>query len=1327
MTLTLVALCFAAPGDPQPTARMGTFDKGSGESYFALGLMPTVALQPAQAREVVILVDTSASQAGVYRDDELAALNTMLSGLNPNDRVKLVAVDTKPVAMSVGFVAPGSAEMQAALAKLQQRVPLGATDMDLALRSTIGDFSAGEATARSVVYLGDGMSKAHVFTPGQFRNIVDELTTAHVSVSSYLIGSAQNLQLMATLANHTGGVVAVDSDAAQSAAMAGSMLASAVQGNVFWPASIKLPKEVAVAYPLTPPPLRSDRDSILIGKLDGPVSGDVKLSGTVNGQPVEMTWDVHSERPSADFAFLPKLVDTASADGGLSLPTAGTPALREAARVMMTSADQLVNLGHEALSSGNFAGAAKVAAAALDRDPMNPTAIALRDAARKQAAGAPVRSGGDADLSLGSAAAPEKGGSLLAEVLAEGAPGFIDDVAKERQVVAGLVEAEVSQGLAEARRVMGENPVEAEQSLKVLLEKVEQVPSLDGGVRASLRDQLTSAIRESRRVGNIVAETQARSEEQRAAGIELERINQELTMKEQRLKQVMDRFNALMDERRYELVSAEVIPEVENLAPNSVIASAVATAGHLQRAVEQNTALRRLRWLGFYDTLYQSELSSIPFPDEPPIVYTSAERWEEITLSRKKYSQVDLAKPGGSEERIFKALNEDATLDFVETPLKDVVTFLSEAHGIPISLNAKKLEEAAVSPDVPVTKNLKGISLRSALRLLLGELELTYVVRDEVLQITTPEDAESQLITKVYPVGDLVVPIGINTNMFGMGGMGGMNGGGGMSGGFGGGMGGMGGGMMGGMGGGMMGGGMGGGMFAVEDELSLGAKKPVVQPEVAVQPEAGAQAEVRRPKTIAPASAKRIDVSGASGWDTYFAGQKGQLQSAADSSAAYRNLMANVRETVRDLMAKKKYGEVTTLLQAALRNGQVESWMFEAMGLAMQADGAAPEDLERALMSAVDFAESDEDVLFIAAYMTHIGLHKRALALCRQVGDLSPSRPEPFLQGLNLAQRLNDIDGIQWACVGIVRQAWPADQKAISENAMRVGKATYEKLLAEKKVGEAKAFDLALRDARARDCVVVVTWTGQADVDLSVGEPSGTICSLQNPRSISGGVLIGDVSSEGKAATASGYSEAYICPEGFSGVYRVLLRNVWGRPTSGKVTIDIYTNYATSKQKVIHKQIDLGEKNAVVLFDVKDGRRKEALPEAQVAQVAKVQNAMNRAVLAQQLAGLGNSNAALNFASSLALANRNGLGFFNRGAVGYRPIITSLPEGANFNSNAVISADRRYVRVAPSPTFSLVTEVNTFNFVTGQGQTQQSGNNNGGGFGGGIGGGNNGT
>jgi len=152
----------------------------------------------------------------------------------------------------------------------------------------------------------------------------------------------------------------------------------------------------------------------------------------------------------------------------------------------------------------------------------------------------------------------------------------------------------------------------------------------------------------------------------------------------------------------------------------------------------------------------------------------------------------------------------------------------------------------------------------------------------------------------------------------------------------------------------------------------------------------------------------------------------------------------------------------------------------------------------------------------------------------------------------------------------------------------------------------------------------------------------------------------------------------------------------------------------------MRKQIDLGEKNALVVFDVKEGRRNEPLAEAQVQNIAKVQNAVNRAILAQQLSSLDDSQAAREFAESVALAERLGLRAFRRGGVGYRPVIISLPEGANFNSNAVISADRRYVRVSPSPTFSQVTEVSTFNYVTGDSETQDQGNAGGGnGFGGG--------
>src|SRR5207247_399613 len=151
----------------------------------------------------------------------------------------------------------------------------------------------------------------------------------------------------------------------------------------------------------------------------------------------------------------------------------------------------------------------------------------------------------------------------------------------------------------------------------------------------------------------------------------------------------------------------------------------------------------------------------------------------------------------------------------------------------------------------------------------------------------------------------------------------------------------------------------------------------------------------------------------ADGWDRYFAEQETRLERLASDSesaqrAALEDHLASVRETVRQLMHEKKYAEVAALIQAALRHGQVESWMYEAMALAMRADGAKNEELERALLSAVDFAETEDQMVMLAAYMAQAGLEPRALKLYQQIGNANPSRPEPFLQGLALAKKLDD-------------------------------------------------------------------------------------------------------------------------------------------------------------------------------------------------------------------------------------------------------------------------------------------------------------------------------
>ncbi|MDE0735155.1 MAG: hypothetical protein OSB47_04995 [Pirellulaceae bacterium] len=44
------------------------------------------------------------------------------------------------------------------------------------------------------------------------------------------------------------------------------------------------------------------------------------------------------------------------------------------------------------------------------------------------------------------------------------------------------------------------------------------------------------------------------------------------------------------------------------------------------------------------------------------------------------------------------------------------------------------------------------------MKLTLGSLRLAYVIKDEVLKITTPEQAEADLTSRIYPLGDLILP-----------------------------------------------------------------------------------------------------------------------------------------------------------------------------------------------------------------------------------------------------------------------------------------------------------------------------------------------------------------------------------------------------------------------------------------------------------------------------------------------------------------------------------------------------------------------------------------
>jgi hypothetical protein len=118
--------------------------------------------------------------------------------------------------------------------------------------------------------------------------------------------------------------------------------------------------------------------------------------------------------------------------------------------------------------------------------------------------------------------------------------------------------------------------------------------------------------------------------------------------------------------------------------------------------------------------------------------------------------QVSAVEPSELEQRIEQALAQRTTMNFTEAELGEVIAQLKRDHDIEIQLDKQALEEMDLGSDTMVTCVVKDVSLRSALRIMLRPLELTYIIRDEVLLITSQQVAEENRKTIVYDVADLV-------------------------------------------------------------------------------------------------------------------------------------------------------------------------------------------------------------------------------------------------------------------------------------------------------------------------------------------------------------------------------------------------------------------------------------------------------------------------------------------------------------------------------------------------------------------------------------------
>ncbi|MDH3719268.1 MAG: VWA domain-containing protein, partial [Planctomycetota bacterium] len=733
--------------------RLDNFRTSDGQGYFALSIRPQVTAQADRPSDLVIMVDTSASQVGQHRTAALTALKSMLAQIGPQDRVMLMAVDVNPVGLTNGFVSVGSKALGEAVDKLQRRTPLGSTDMSRAMSEAAAVYGAPDDRRRAVVSLGDGMSRTRLVGNTTFEGMVDQLVAKRISVTSYAVGPETDRELLAVLANYTGGQLVLDGkdlDAAQ----IGKYLATAAAAPVIWPSHLKLSEKLTEVYPPAMPPLRADRETIVFGKGDGTGRVDFRFTAEVDGSSVQVAAYATGGPADDENSYLAGLVKVAQHGG--HLPTLGTRGLWMTRQMVRDGVFQLNRLSKNALASGNFAAAGRMARVALQTDPANNDAAAIGGAAER---------GMIEDVVAGGDALSSDDDGLFEDAIAASG-GLIDAEQRQRQVYEDILRVDVQKKLEEARRNMSDDPAAVEIELKTLLDALRDETEVNADVLDQLTNQVRTAIREAGRRTYRVAEQQRELEERLAAATARQRALDDAQRRQDKVATLMDRFHSLMKERRYR-DAEEAATEAFLIEPDDPAVTAASIVSNFKENYEDYVATLEARNRGVVDTLNLVQKAAIPFSGEPPIVYPPALEWEELTRRRKEYGAVDLQKTNEAEKEILKQLDgvpagaKPTEMDFEETPLEEVVEFLEDLHDIEIQLAANALDEIGIGSDTPVTIRVRGISLRSGLRLMLNSVdpELTYTIDNEVLMLTTREAAESNLVTKVYPVADLVLPI----------------------------------------------------------------------------------------------------------------------------------------------------------------------------------------------------------------------------------------------------------------------------------------------------------------------------------------------------------------------------------------------------------------------------------------------------------------------------------------------------------------------------------------------------------------------------------------
>jgi hypothetical protein len=328
--------------------------------------------------------------------------------------------------------------------------------------------------------------------------------------------------------------------------------------------------------------------------------------------------------------------------------------------------------------------------------------------------------------------------------------GQADSLVERQKIDTALAEqkadADVLEAIRQAEQLAATSKAKAVERLKNQITAIDLSATLSSTKRQALIAVLTNKIGDFEGRATIVLPPGMEAKSKADARVAMEKAKAEVDEVRKGLKKADDAMAAGRSAEAAKAIGELLLkypdnPALQSLRGSNLTRNNLASWNKIQDEYAQ-------AWVADQQNIMAS---AIPTTDD--IKFPNAAKWKQITELRRDMNKIKLSE---KEKAILESLSTVVLVSAKNRPFQEALQEFSNQIKQEIFLDTKSLEDAGI--DLNRNVNFSGnVSARTALRAFLQPQNLTFVVKDEMIQIVTLEKAERDMLTtRSYDVSDII-------------------------------------------------------------------------------------------------------------------------------------------------------------------------------------------------------------------------------------------------------------------------------------------------------------------------------------------------------------------------------------------------------------------------------------------------------------------------------------------------------------------------------------------------------------------------------------------